>query len=230
MIEFRIDNQIILSISARSIEKVRVTSHIRGRFRKRNDLIMQLIYQDPNSTNEKELSFDVEDRYINVIQKQILLLRDAEHDRGLQKLLTVSLRPDLCSLCFSNKSFYSNNTEQLCASCFEQRYGKIIIDKWGAEYYGGHKAHLAGGLFTKGEYGSLRLTQEYVLFIHHDKNPAKMWEIKIPLTSIMIDKWHIEEESRRKQIAAGGSSLENIGFGAGVIHETGKAHHIIIHI
>jgi hypothetical protein len=67
-----------------------------------------------------------------------------------------------------------------------------------------------------------------VLFIHLDKDNSKTWEIKIPLSSIMIERWRIEEESRRKQVAAGGSSLENIGFGAGVIHETGKAHHIII--
>jgi hypothetical protein len=51
-----------------------------------------------------------------------------------------------------------------------------------------------------------------------------MWEMKIPLSSVMIDRWRIEEESSRKQFAA----CENIGLGAGVIHEAGKAHHVVI--
>ena len=84
--------------------------------------------------------------------------------------MTIQLKPDICRLCFRDKSSYYYKSEQLCRNCFELRYGKIIIDKRGAEYYGGHKAHLAGGLFTKAEYGSLYLTQKYVLFIHLDKS------------------------------------------------------------
>ncbi|HZD34114.1 MAG TPA: hypothetical protein VE130_02830 [Nitrososphaeraceae archaeon] len=227
-VEFRKDNQIILSISARSIKKVKVTSHIRGRFKKRHDLIIQLIYQDPNSTINKEISLDVEDDFANLIQKQILLLRDTENDRGLQKLLMINLRPDLCRLCLRDKSYFYYDSEKLCRNCFENRWGRVIIDKQGAEYYGGHKAHLAGGLFTKAEYGSLYLTQKHVLFVHPDKDPSKTWKITIPLSSIITERWLIEEESRRKQVAAGGSSWENIGFGTAVMHETGKAHHIVI--
>ena len=40
--------------------------------------------------------------------------------------------------------------------------------------------------------------------------------------------WRIEEESRRKQLAAVGSGIDNIGFDGGIIHVTGKAHHIVI--
>ncbi|MGA7370096.1 MAG: hypothetical protein WBX01_13280 [Nitrososphaeraceae archaeon] len=228
VIELKRDDYVALSIPAGTIKNVIVTSRIIGRFRKRDDLIMQLVFQNRGSTTERHLRFDVEDEYTNIIQKQILLLRNAENNRELQKLLIVNLRPDLCRLCLRDKSYFYYNSEKLCRNCFENRWGRIIIDKQSAEYYGGHKAHLAGGLFTKAEYGSLYLTQKYVLFIHYDKDPSESWEIIIPLSSIITERWRIEEESRRKQVAAGGSGWENIGFGTGVIYETGKAHHIVI--
>ena len=61
------------------------------------------------------------------------------------------------------------------------------------------------------------------------KDPSNRWEITIPLHSVDTSMWRIEEEeSRRKQVALAGSSIDNLGFGGGIIHETGKAHHIII--
>ena len=59
---------------------------------------------------------------------------------------------------------------------------------------------------------------------------SNRWEITIPLHSVDTSMWRIEEGriSRRKQVALAGSSIDNLGFGGGIIHETGKAHHIII--
>lgn len=75
MIELKKDVNTVLSIPAGNIKKVTVTSRIKGRLKKRNDLIMKTIYQDPKSNIEKYLYFDVEDKYTNIIQKQVLLFR-----------------------------------------------------------------------------------------------------------------------------------------------------------
>ena len=88
------------------------------------------------------------------------------------------------------------------------------------EYHGGHKVHLAGGTFGEYESGKMYLTDEYLIFAKGNKNPAKRWEIMIPINSIVIEQWGVRAESRRKHIVGGGTALtSNVAFGGGVIQE-----------
>lgn len=118
----------------------------------------------------------------------------------------------------------------LCDSCFTEKYGKKQLEPRIAEYYGGHKAFLGGGYFTKFQSGTIFLTDLYLIFLKGGKEPTDCWEIVIPLNSVIIDKWTIEEESRRKHITGGGVALGESGaaIGGGAIHDAGKAHHILI--
>lgn len=52
----------------------------------------------------------------------------------------------------------------LCLDCFTNNYGKIILEKRDAEYYGGHKAYLSGGYFDKFQSGRLILCEHYLIF------------------------------------------------------------------
>lgn len=131
-----------------------------------------------------------------------------------------------CNKCNDNFSTYQFQTP-LCQNCFEIEFGNVLKTSV-ADYYGGHKAYIAGGAFTKSQVGTLYLTENRIIFSKTDKDVSKRWEITIPLSSVETSMWHIEEESRRKQVAIGGGGIDNLGFGSGVIHETGKAHHIVI--
>jgi hypothetical protein len=100
------------------------------------------------------------------------------------------------------------------------------------QYYGGHKAFLAGGVFTKFQNGLMYLTENYLIFIRRDKDVSKIWEIIIPLNAVMIENWHIEEVGRRQEVTGLGSSMGtstgNFGYGSGTIHDSGKAHHLVV--
>jgi hypothetical protein len=122
-----------------------------------------------------------------------------------------------CSRCNSDSiRFHFQNP--LCSNCFEEKFGSVVKEGM-AEYHGGHKAHVAGGVITKYEYGGLYLTHNYLIFSRPDKDKTRRWEFRIPLASVAIDKWHVEEESRRKQFTAGGASIDNVGIGGGIIEE-----------
>jgi hypothetical protein len=97
-----------------------------------------------------------------------------------------------------------------------------------AEYYGGHKAYLGGGAFGKYQIGRLILSEDYIVFAKEDKNPSKRWEIIIPLQSIIVGRWGIEEVGRRQEISGTGTAIDNFGFGGGTVHDSGKAHHLVM--
>jgi hypothetical protein len=44
-----------------------------------------------------------------------------------------------CAMCGKNAYNYEFESENLCFSCFEQKYGKVLLFTDRAEYYGGHK-------------------------------------------------------------------------------------------
>jgi hypothetical protein len=67
-----------------------------------------------------------------------------------------------------------------------------------------------------------------LIFAKGNKDVSKRWEIIIPLSSVLIEQWNVKGESRRKQIAAGGISSDNIAFGGGAIHETGQRHRLVV--
>ena len=83
--------------------------------------------------------------------------------------------------------------------------------------------------FTKYESGKLFLTEHHLIFVKgNNKNPYKKLQIIIPLVSVAMDKWRIEEEGRRQIISGAGVSMNNVGVVGGTIHNSGKAHHIVV--
>lgn len=134
-----------------------------------------------------------------------------------------------CTICEKNAAFVQFHNMSICNSCFEEKYGITRLRITNAEYHGGHKAYLAGGYFSKAQLGILYLTDNYFIFSKGDNDPSKRWEITIPLRSINIEKWGIEEESRRKSITGSGVALtDGVAIGGGAIHDSGKAHHIVV--
>jgi len=139
----------------------------------------------------------------------------------------------LCQNCNNNVVTFESKTEMLCSLCFSKKYGMQILHQRFTEYYGGHKAYPAGGYFTQYQAGELTLTDSHLIFVKKDRNTVKRWDIIIPLKSIRVDGWRIEEESRRQTIVGGGGGIVTGsgiggGGGGGMIHQEGKAHHIVI--
>lgn len=108
-------------------------------------------------------------------------------------------------------------------------YGRVIKTTPSAQYYGGHKAYLAGGTFGDAQNGNLVLTEKYLIFLKNAMRESKRWKIVIPLDKVIIGDWKIDEKTRRKTMAGGGMGL---GFGlfggAGTIRDTGKSHDIVV--
>ncbi len=128
---------------------------------------------------------------------QLTILRQIGTDKKLQNRLTGLLdEPIICSNCSNNKSNLSFSTEQLCFSCFREKFGEIKLQADNGEYYGGHKLHLAGGKLGDFEYGKMYLTQDYFIFMTNNRYSHKTWETIIPINTIIMDQWHISEESR----------------------------------
>jgi hypothetical protein len=107
---------------------------------------------------------------------------------------------------------------------WDDKYGRIIFQALKAEYYGGHKVYLSGGVSGDYQFGNLILTEHYLIFAKGDKNPMKRWEIIIPLDSVIVERWGIEEISRD----GFSSGADDIGIGSGMIYGSGRAHHILV--
>lgn len=135
-----------------------------------------------------------------------------------------------CTACDKNAAFLHFKSSSICNSCFEEKYGPTRLRITNAQYYGGHKAYLAGGYFSKFQIGTIYLTDNYLIFSKGDKESSQRWEIIIPLSSVVIEKWGIEEESRRKDIVGGATALGDSGvaIGGGTMHDSGKAHHVVV--
>ena len=71
------------------------------------------------------------------------------------------------------------------------------------------------------------LTEDHFIFIN-EISDLWMWEMVIPLTSVILDKWDIKEESRRQTVFGIGSSLGGIGIGTGAIHKSGQRNRLVI--
>ncbi|MGI0022097.1 MAG: SHOCT domain-containing protein [Nitrososphaeraceae archaeon] len=138
-----------------------------------------------------------------------------------------------CTVCDLHPALFDFKASNMCDSCFTKRYGRTHLVATNAEYYGGHKAYLAGGFAIKYQVGRMYLTDSHLIFSKPENDQSKRWEIVIPLNSVRVDKWRIEEESRRKEVSGGGvgvllGSGIGGGIGGGTIHDEGKAHHIVI--
>jgi len=135
----------------------------------------------------------------------------------------------LCSICHKRPGEFLG---PYCESCGIDKFGSVILTASNGQYHGGHKAFVAGGYAGKYELGRMILTEQFFIFTKYDKNPIKRIEIIIPLNSVEMEDWGIEEESRRKSINMAGFAAPS-GFGAagvagGSSHDEGKAHHIVI--
>jgi hypothetical protein len=171
------------------------------------------------------------DRLLNTVSKRITFSSQIKIDavRDIETGINIVSRTSIssgCSRCKDNFSIY-HFRDPLCQGCFVERFD-TVVKKSVADYYRGLKAYIGGGAFTRSQVGTIHLTQKYIIFSKMAKDPSNRWEITIPLYSVDTGTWRIEEESRRKQVALAGSSIDNLGFGGGIIHETGRAHHIII--
>ena len=118
----------------------------------------------------------------------------------------------LCPSCKRNVTSmtFQSTSKKLCHECFEIEFGKILLSSGNVLYYGGHKAYLAGGVFSDNQPGSLILTNKFLIFQTIDKDSSKRWEIIIPLKDVAVDRWRVDEVE------------------TGVIHESGKDHNLVV--
>jgi hypothetical protein len=100
------------------------------------------------------------------------------------------------------------------------------------QYYGGHKAHPAGGLINKEDSGIIELTNKHLTFTKATLTGKGGWTIKIPLVSIQLDKWGIKEEARRTSALGTGGGFPTLfgagGLGGGTMWQQGKRHELIV--
>jgi hypothetical protein len=217
--------KVLFTIPIREIVEVAATSYRTGRIRKGNDFVLEIIFND-SKHNKKSLVINVDDKYVNRIQQQISALKDSE--LGIHEVVWGYLDM-ICVICTKNKPVFRFSRDNICAHCFAEKYGQIVLQEDIGEYHGGHKVHLAGGTFGEHESGKMYLTDKYLIFAKGDRNPDKRWEIEIPINSIVLEQWSVRSESRRQHIVGGGTAVTNsVGFGGGVIQEAGKKHRLVV--
>jgi hypothetical protein len=167
-----------------------------------------------------------------VIAGQISTILDSRDNRKQRLQLLSSLQGmRLCTNCCLRSISFFFSFEQICDSCFADKYGKIILSAHNGEYHGGHKVYLAGGKLSECEYGNMYLTDKYFIFlkINSETDKKQNWEIIIPFESVQMEQWGLQEGSRRRDVLLGGGlSDDSYGLGGGFIHESGKRHRLII--
>ncbi len=221
----------LLAINLKDIETSRTTTiRTKHMLFTKNKLVLEIVFISDSQNNKRSIQVGLYEGYIPIVEEQIITFRNEEDNHSIIKAIALQKNPKLCIQC-AKKPYaleYSSNYN-LCLDCFTYNYGKVLLQAPIAQYYGGHKAYLGGGTFDKYEVGRLILSEHYIIFAKQDKkNPSKRWEIIIPLQSIIIERWGVEEVGRRQDISGGGTAMGNFGFGGGTVHESGKAHHIVV--
>lgn len=184
-----------------------------------------------NQTDTNSIRLDLDKGHIPILLDQINQFKDEKINPSIGIAAAVAKDSKLCIQCAKKKYVLRYRHDyNLCLECFTNNYGRVILEAPNAEYHGGHKASLGGGAFDKYETGRLILSERFVIFAREDNDSTKRWEIVIPLDSVIVERWGVEEISRRKGISGGGFSFDDvgIGIGSGMIHDSGKAHHIVI--
>lgn len=228
-----------------NIKKVEIIKYDKG-FLRLADFVLSITFHelysvtsDTNSIKDLyEQEFDhslildtKKGRDTTAIVDQISVVLESRENRKKKLQLLASLQGmNLCTICSINPIYFSFSFEQICFSCFVNKYGKLKLTLQNGEYHGGHKIHLAGGKFSDCEYGNMYLTDRYFIFhkIYDQNNKKQNWEIVIPFKSIHIEEWGVQEGPRRKNVLLGGKSYESYGWGGGLIHESGKRHRLVI--
>ena len=86
-----------------------------------------------------------------------------------------------CDICSKRRDVKSLAEDKLCKTCFEERYGKIILETDNGKYLEGYSDYSKKS-------GSLYLTQDSFIFVGgRGKN---RWQMVIPLTSIDQNEWN----------------------------------------
>lgn len=226
-VQFRKDKDTLLTIPIADVIEILSVSNISGRFgRERNSVIRLAFY------TERSIIFDVKNKkFVNVIEQQIKLLKDAEGNQSLQKGILTTIYPQLCNRCLENiLTFEFRSIGKVCLSCFEKEYGRMLLQTEANKeheviytYYGGHKDHnLAKKSRSKRALpGNMYLTENYFIFAKEDKDFAKRWELVIPLKSV-LSNWSLEEEARRSYVEWEGTSIGNFAFGSSFIRTQNK--------
>ncbi len=161
--------------------------------------------------------------------EHLRILKEIDLDEKSRiKLMAMYRGIVICTNCYKSNSSFLFSDQQLCGSCFKKLYGEIVIHVKNGEYYGGHKFHLAGGKIGDHEIGELYLTKDYLIFVKYHKDPSEIWEIRIPLGSIILGEWDISQESRRTTYSGGGIGNEDFMAMGGFLRESGKRHRIVI--
>jgi hypothetical protein len=84
-----------------------------------------------------------------------------------------------CSQCGEKGSLKNLADSELCVSCFENRFGGIILESENGVYIGGHQKY-----YNKKD-GYMYLTQHNFIFAHTERREERNWQITIPFHSIL---------------------------------------------
>ena len=225
-IEFRKSKNTLLVLPVKDIEDIDVIQNLQTSSGKNSDITITF---NDNQQNKKSITFKVKNnKYVDTIVQQIRLLKDAEGDPSIQKKIKSILNPDLCTKCIKDKYVFEfHSTGNLCLNCFEEQYGKTLLQAKEVEYHGGHKEHPLSGILGKhSQTGEMYLTENYAIFAKDDKEVSKRWEIFIPLSSVILNR-DIEQQQRQKYVRWEATNYNSFGFGYGFIRESKKSYRVV---
>ena len=227
-IAFKRNKDTLLTIPISNIDNVIVISNVEDDLKKeKQNSTIQITFSDTVLKIRSLVFTPKNEKDVNIIQQQIKLLKDAEVAPSIQRAIKIVLNPALCNNCVENKYLFELNFGgKLCLSCFEEEYGKILLqtdDKESVEYFGGHKDHVIGGILGKhSQSGKMYLTEDHIIFAKDDKDISKKWELFIPLSSVILN-WDVEERERQKNVQWEGTTFNNFGFGCGFMRRSKKS-------
>ncbi len=76
----------------------------------------------------------------------------------------------------------------------EKKYGKLIVKSF-AQYYGGYRPKIAGGIMSPLNVGMLYLFKTHFVFQADVANHGNYWEIVIPINAIVTESWIPDDET-----------------------------------
>ncbi len=146
---------------------------------------------------------------------------------------TIHVAGNICEICTHAKATkFGYAKEVMCDKCFEKKFGIYLLSSSSAQYFGGHKAHLAGGFFSKEDNGNLLLTTSHLIFEKRSRKESDRWKIIIPLSEVITERWTVKEEARRTTAMGTGAGFPTLlgvgGVGSGVLHQEGKRHELVV--
>lgn len=129
-----------------------------------------------------------------------------------------------CEKCDKAYSDFRLRDEELCTTCFEEKFGKLVLKPRLANYSGGHKAHPVGGLDGT-ESGKLALTADFLVFFKPELNWKRRWDITIPLNEVLVEEWGIKEEALSDGTFG---NIASTGFFVSPTTDVGKNNQVVI--